>query len=228
MHVAIDSTPKDRPRRRSEVTVAFWMVLSTLTLLCAAMKLAWAAEAVGSAVASQQTTAEKMTKQEGQSPDGLMPCLSPTSDSIASVPPKRMPPRVKSAVHKVTFNNCQGTTTLTITRTGRSCMYQFGPYQISLEPNQRYQISMEDSNNYLQGCADSNKSVSWSINSSNGSTSAAAWVHSHKPGPWSSMVESSGSGAPGQVGSATCDGVNCLNAWAVANTGTPEVIISFE
>ncbi|SUA92371.1 hypothetical protein [Pandoraea pulmonicola] len=228
MRLAIHSIPKIGARRTSFVTAAFWMTISALSLFFVAMNTAGAAGAAGSAATSQKKAAERTIEWGSQRPDGLMPCVRKSNDSTASADLKKIPPGNKSGNHVITIHNCEGNNTLTIIRTDRQCMWGFGPYQITLPPNQQYQFTMEDSNNYTYGCDGADKWVAWSVTASNGAVSGFRWIHSKSPGRWSSQIEDNDTGASGKVQEATCDGQVCLNTWVPADSGTPQVTVYFQ
>ncbi len=219
MRTAIKSIFGRGPARPSNVVFAVCAGVMALTLLIAT-GTAKAQDAAGSAAtASKPSMTANEVGQKGQNPDGWINCNSLKS---------------KSAYHDVTFNNCNGSYPLTVTRTGDTCMYGAGNYQINVPVGTAYQINLEDKNSGFD-CYQGEKNVTWSIQAHGGPTSQAEWRHAYTNQDgysgitqWMSRVDDTSTGAGGLVSGATCDGANCFNQWAQANTGRPQVVISFE
>ena len=180
-----------------------------------AINMAHAEEADKTKVSEQVSPSRTKTQQE-QSPDGWITCSSSPS---------------KQAYHDVTFNNCNGSYDLQITRGKYQCMQGAGNTSLTVPVGTAYQINLSDDSGW-PSCTDTEKNVTWNTQAKGGPNYQAEWRHA-KVGyssqkTWISEIKTAATNGAGLPNNATCDGSNCLNQWATADTGRPQVIIYFQ
>jgi hypothetical protein len=214
MHTQTESRPSNR------IIAVFARIATLLPAILAftmfsAINIAHAEEAGKTKVSEQGAPSSTKTRQE-QSPDGWMPCSSSSS---------------KQAYHDVTFNNCNGSYDLQITRGKYQCMQGAGNTSLTVPVGTAYQINLSDDNGWPT-CTDTEKNVTWNIQAKGGPNYQAEWRHAKigysNQKTWSSEIQATATNGAGLPNNATCDGSNCLNQWATADTGRPQVIVYFQ
>ncbi|WP_124616765.1 hypothetical protein [Burkholderia contaminans] len=216
VHVRSKSMSLKSDKKSSLLVSACWSVMLIFALFFV-INVAHAEEAGGPSESRQgEDVQAKNPNPKEQNLDGWINC----NDAHRS----------KQAYHDVTFNNCNGSYELKITRGDYQCMYGPGNQSLDIPAGSAYQINLSDNDSW-PSCAQTQKYVKWNIVAVGGPSNPVEWHHDYNvwgfPGQWTSQIDSGAVSGPGLPYKATCDGTDCLRTPAYAGSGRPQVIIYF-